>query len=242
MRLCRYITRPAIANERLKRNRAGQVMLQLKSALRDCTTHVVMSPLEFMQRLAHAGAACALASDPFPWRARAPRQVACRDRSESTAEHQRAHSPSRAWRAGAHELGAASPARLRPRYRTLPALWRGLEDHRRHRRSGGDRQDPHASGLACARCAALPGAAAGFVPVGLILKSQTSSQQRFRNCADGTARPALTRSAQTASESVTSGRCRVRTMSATGKFSPNARAIDDPLDWGIEFLAVKEGV
>ena len=30
-RLCRYITRPAIANERLKRNQAGQVVLQLKS-------------------------------------------------------------------------------------------------------------------------------------------------------------------------------------------------------------------
>ena len=30
-RLCRYITRPAIANERLKRNPAGQIVLQLKS-------------------------------------------------------------------------------------------------------------------------------------------------------------------------------------------------------------------
>ena len=50
--LCRYITRPAIANERLKLNRAGQVVLQLKSAYQDGTTHVVMSPLEFMQRLA----------------------------------------------------------------------------------------------------------------------------------------------------------------------------------------------
>ena len=49
--LCRYITRPAIANERLKRNRAGQVVLQLKSAFKDGTTHIVMSPLEFMQRL-----------------------------------------------------------------------------------------------------------------------------------------------------------------------------------------------
>ena len=28
--LCRYITRPAIANERLERKRAGQVVLQLK--------------------------------------------------------------------------------------------------------------------------------------------------------------------------------------------------------------------
>jgi hypothetical protein len=50
--LCRYITRPAIANERLKRNRANQVVLQLKSPYKDGTTHVVMSPMEFMERLA----------------------------------------------------------------------------------------------------------------------------------------------------------------------------------------------
>jgi hypothetical protein len=40
--LCRYITRPAIANERLKRNRAGQVVLQLKSPYKDSTTHIVI--------------------------------------------------------------------------------------------------------------------------------------------------------------------------------------------------------
>ena len=50
--LCRYFTRPAIANERLKLNRAGDVVLQLKSPYWDGTTHIVMSPLEFMQRLA----------------------------------------------------------------------------------------------------------------------------------------------------------------------------------------------
>ena len=50
--LCRYITRPAIANERLTLNRAGDVVLQLKSPYHDGTTHVVMSPLEFVQRLA----------------------------------------------------------------------------------------------------------------------------------------------------------------------------------------------
>jgi hypothetical protein len=50
--LCRYITRPAIANERLARNAAGQVVLTLKTPYRDGTTHIVMSPLEFMQRLA----------------------------------------------------------------------------------------------------------------------------------------------------------------------------------------------
>ena len=50
--LCRYITRSAIANKRLKRSSAGDVVLQLKSPYHDGTTHIVMSPLEFMQRLA----------------------------------------------------------------------------------------------------------------------------------------------------------------------------------------------
>jgi hypothetical protein len=48
--LCRYITRPAIANEQIKGNRAGQVVLQLKSPYKDGTTHIVMEPLEFIER------------------------------------------------------------------------------------------------------------------------------------------------------------------------------------------------
>ena len=51
-RLCRTITRPAIANERLKCNRAGQVVRQLKGPYRDGTTDIVMPPLAFLQRLA----------------------------------------------------------------------------------------------------------------------------------------------------------------------------------------------
>ena len=43
--LCRYITRPALANERVQINAAGQVVLKLKTAWRDGTTHIVMSPL-----------------------------------------------------------------------------------------------------------------------------------------------------------------------------------------------------
>ena len=50
--LCRYITRPALSDERVQRNAAGQVELKLKAPWRDGTTHLVMSPLEFMQRLA----------------------------------------------------------------------------------------------------------------------------------------------------------------------------------------------
>ena len=46
------MTRPAIAHERLERNHAGDVVLKLKSPYQDGTTHIVMSPLEFMQRLA----------------------------------------------------------------------------------------------------------------------------------------------------------------------------------------------
>jgi Putative transposase len=50
--LRRYITRPALANESVQCNAAGQVVLKLKTAWRDGTTHLVMSPLQFMQRLA----------------------------------------------------------------------------------------------------------------------------------------------------------------------------------------------
>ncbi len=53
-RLCRYITRPALANDRVQCNGAGQVVLKLKIPWRDGTTHQVMS-LEFMQRLAALG-------------------------------------------------------------------------------------------------------------------------------------------------------------------------------------------
>jgi Putative transposase len=50
--LCRYITRPALSDEREQLNAAGQVELKLKTPWRNGTTHLVMSPLEFMQRLA----------------------------------------------------------------------------------------------------------------------------------------------------------------------------------------------
>ena len=46
--LCRYITRPALPDERVHLNAAGQVELKLKTPWRDGTTHLVMSPLEFM--------------------------------------------------------------------------------------------------------------------------------------------------------------------------------------------------
>jgi len=49
---CRHITRPALANERVQTNAAGPVVLKLKTAWRDGTTHLIMSSMEFMQCVA----------------------------------------------------------------------------------------------------------------------------------------------------------------------------------------------
>ena len=51
-RLCRYIARPAVSNERLSVNDRGQVVYRLKHAFRDGTTHVVLDPVDFIARLA----------------------------------------------------------------------------------------------------------------------------------------------------------------------------------------------
>lgn len=51
-RLCRYVTRPAIALERLTLNRRGEVLLALKRPFRDGTTHLKFAPEDFMARLA----------------------------------------------------------------------------------------------------------------------------------------------------------------------------------------------
>ncbi len=50
-RLCRYVRRPPIAEERLALTSSGQVRYQLKTPYRDGTTHIVMEPLDLMARL-----------------------------------------------------------------------------------------------------------------------------------------------------------------------------------------------
>ncbi len=51
-RLCRYISRPAIAEQRLSLTPNGNVRYQLKTPYRDGTTHVIFEPLDFIARLA----------------------------------------------------------------------------------------------------------------------------------------------------------------------------------------------
>lgn len=48
----RYISRPPVAEERLHINPQGQVVYKLKRPYDNGTTHLVFSPLEFMERLA----------------------------------------------------------------------------------------------------------------------------------------------------------------------------------------------
>jgi len=50
-RLCRYITRPAIATKRLSITRNGRVRYELKTPWRNGTTHVIFEPLDFMYRM-----------------------------------------------------------------------------------------------------------------------------------------------------------------------------------------------
>lgn len=51
-RLCRYIARPALAEERLSLTAGGNVRYHLKTPYRDGTTHVIFEPLDFIARLA----------------------------------------------------------------------------------------------------------------------------------------------------------------------------------------------
>jgi hypothetical protein len=51
-KLCRYIARPAVALERLSLNQRGQVIYTLKKPYSDGTTHIVMTQLELLERLA----------------------------------------------------------------------------------------------------------------------------------------------------------------------------------------------
>ena len=51
-RLCRYIARPAVAEQRLTVSVQGKVVYLLKTPYRDGTTHMVFEPLDFIARLA----------------------------------------------------------------------------------------------------------------------------------------------------------------------------------------------
>ena len=49
--LCRYLTRPPIANDRLQELPDGRLVLRFKQAWRDGTTHIVYTPHELIEKL-----------------------------------------------------------------------------------------------------------------------------------------------------------------------------------------------
>ncbi|MEQ8313003.1 MAG: transposase, partial [Gammaproteobacteria bacterium] len=51
-RLCRYIARPAVSEQRLSLTPTGKVRYELKTPFRNGTTHVIFEPLDFIARLA----------------------------------------------------------------------------------------------------------------------------------------------------------------------------------------------
>ena len=51
-RLCRYISRPAVSENRLAVVSSGNIRYQLKTPYRDGTTHVIFEPLDFIAKLA----------------------------------------------------------------------------------------------------------------------------------------------------------------------------------------------
>jgi hypothetical protein len=66
-RLCRYVTRPPVAVERLSLTPQGNVRYALKTPYRDGTTHVIFEPLDFLARLA------SLVPSPRRWTPSHPR-------------------------------------------------------------------------------------------------------------------------------------------------------------------------
>ena len=50
-RLCRYISRPAISEQRLNMTDHGKVRYELKTPYRDGTTHVFFHPTDFISKL-----------------------------------------------------------------------------------------------------------------------------------------------------------------------------------------------
>src|SRR5436190_8606303 len=120
--------------------------LEMVSAWRDGTTHIVMSPLELLQRLAALVPRPRLHLIRFHGvlaphaKLRAQIVPSAPLNANQACDH---HALARL--AGANALGVPAQARIRYRCRTLRKLWRALEDHRRDCRSRGDHQDPYPS-------------------------------------------------------------------------------------------------
>src|SRR5437016_14184446 len=123
--------------------------------------------------------------------------------------------------AGAHELGQTAQTSLRYRHRPLPELRRQLKDHRRHRRSAGDCQNPYSSGPADPR----PGAGSRFIPDNLRAENRLPTQ------ADGAVRSEFERAARSGTLRAPPTTTPPKPAEATLGFSSTRKTIDNSPGW-----------
>ncbi len=162
--LCRTITRAALADERVQLNAAGQVELKLKTPWRDGTTHLVMSPLEFMQRLAalvprprlHLIRFHGVLAPNAKLRSRVVPQGPPAQAQAATEAPAGGECEVETGQARAHRIGWARllQARVRRRHAALPELRRRrAQDRCRHPGAVRHREDPRPPGAACVAAA-----------------------------------------------------------------------------------------
>ncbi len=156
-RLCRYITRPALANDRVKINAKGQVELKLKTPWRDGTTHHVLSAIGVVATAGGIGAKATVAFDSISRGLVAKNGTECKvalaggtatakgHQSIASSCNQRARS-ARTRSAHAFGLGQAPEAGVQRRLHLLPTLRWGLENRRSDFAAPSDREDPESLG------------------------------------------------------------------------------------------------
>ena len=143
-RLCRYISRPAVSEKRLSLTTNGNVRYQLKTPYRDGTTHVIFEPLDFIARLAALVPKPRVNLTRFHGvfapnsKHRASVTPAKRGKGAKPKASDEGQEKTPVETPGRHDLGAAAETRIRHRHRDLPACGGAVQDHRLHRRPGGD--------------------------------------------------------------------------------------------------------
>jgi hypothetical protein len=150
-RLCRYVSRPPVAVDRMALTASGQVRYSLKTPYRDGTTHthIVLEPLDPMARLA------ALVPPPRMHLTRyhgifAPHSKlrvavtpAGRGKGKKPPAEEGADNPATPC---GDELVEAPEAGVRDRHRGLRTLRREAQGDCQHRGAGGHREDSGAPG------------------------------------------------------------------------------------------------
>lgn len=122
--LCRYITRPAVAEERLELQPSGDVLLRLKTPYSDGTTHLGFSGPEFVETATRPAVSATRQTDPTVV-CRAP-TVWRNRRSATLCSWERGHTPLTNWRYGSHPGASRDQGGLQTSGDRPPDVWRTI--------------------------------------------------------------------------------------------------------------------